>query len=305
MIKKIKTFAVLLTSALAFVLLLNNPAKVAALQVPPAPTDIPIVDQTGTLTQIQLSSLAEKIAQQRQKSSNEIAVLMIPSLEGDSLEDYSIRVARSWGIGTNNNNGVLLLISKDDRKLRIEVGYGLEGTLTDAKSSQIIRDIIAPEFKQGNYLRGISAGLTAINSTIENEYNPPPKKTDFLKDPNFWLYGSFMGFFGITWLGSILGRSKRWWAGGIVGALMGLLFGLLWGTIFSTIIVVLVLTILGLIFDKQVSKNYAQNKAKNKPPSWWAGGMYFGGGGSGSGGSGGFGGFSGGDFGGGGSSGGW
>jgi len=303
--KKLRTLTIALFTFASCIALMGGAAKVSALAVPPAPTDVPIIDTSNTLTEGQKKVLADSIASKRAQNSNEIAILMIPSLEGDSLEDYSIRVARAWGVGTkNNSNGVLLLIAKEDRKLRIEVGYGLEGALTDAKSNQIIRDIIAPELKQGNYFRGISAGLAAINYTIENEYFPPPKKTDFLKDPNFWLYGLFMAFFGVTWLGSILGRSKRWWTGGVIGGCMGVLIGLMWGFVFTGFIAILILTFLGLIFDKQVSKNYAENKAKNKSPSWWAGGMYLGGGGS-SGGGGGFGGFGGGGFGGGGSSGGW
>src|SRR5690348_10583022 len=86
-----------------------------ALDVPPAPTDIPVVDQTNTLTTNQKNSLAQQIASERQASGNQLAVLMIPSLNGDALEDYSIRVARAWGIGTKeHSNGVLLLIVKND-----------------------------------------------------------------------------------------------------------------------------------------------------------------------------------------------
>ncbi|NDA64850.1 MAG: GTP-binding protein, partial [Chitinophagia bacterium] len=143
------------------------------LDVPPVPTDIPIVDTTGTLTFEQKNSLAASIAESRAKTSNQIAILMIPSLENDSLEEYSIKVAREWGIGTKDkNNGVLIFIAKNDRKIRIEVGYGLEGALTDAKSSQIIRNVITPEFRQDKYFEGLSAGLQSIQLAIQNEFDP-------------------------------------------------------------------------------------------------------------------------------------
>ena len=98
-------------------------SSVSALDVPPAPTDIPIVDTTNTLTQEQKNTLADSIANVKKETSNQIAILMVPSLNNDSLEDYSIRVAREWAIGDKEkDNGVLLLIIKDDRKIRIEVG---------------------------------------------------------------------------------------------------------------------------------------------------------------------------------------
>lgn len=130
-----------------------------ALDPPPVPTDRPVVDQTGTLTAEQQAALASTIAAERAVSGNQIAILMIPTLDGDALEDYSLRVARTWGIGTKeNNNGVLLLVVKNDRVLRIEVGYGLEGALTDARSSQIIRNRITQSSKGAGNTRVLTPG---------------------------------------------------------------------------------------------------------------------------------------------------
>jgi uncharacterized protein len=278
-------------------------SPVSALDVPTVPTDIPIVDTTNTLTQEQKKTLADSIANVKKETSNQIAILMVPSLNNDSLEDYSIRVAREWAIGDKEkDNGVLLLIIKDDRKIRIEVGYGLEGALTDARSSQIIRNVITPDFRQEKYFEGISSGLNSIKLAIQNEYDPASEQGNSIKlNGDFWQFIFFVVFFGLIWLTSILARSKSWWAGGVVGGILGLIIGILWGFIITGAVAIVLLVALGLLLDRTVSANYLSSKSQNKSPSWWAGGGF--GGGSGSGG--GFGGFGGGSFGGGGSSGSW
>ena len=109
---------------------------------------------------------------ERDSTSNQIAVLIIPSLDGDVLEDYAIRVAHNeWKLGDKDkDNGVLLLIVLDERKIRIETGYGLEGVLTDALASRINRNEIAPRFKAGDYDGGVKAGVLAIMQSIKGEY---------------------------------------------------------------------------------------------------------------------------------------
>lgn len=124
---------------------------------------------------------------ERDSTSNQIAILIIPSLEGGSLEEYSLRVAEKWKLGkADKDNGALLLISIQDRQIRIEAGYGLEGTLTDAMSSRIIRNEIAPHFRNGDYEAGVEAGLTGIINAISGEYvndDPLPQKRDSKKFP--------------------------------------------------------------------------------------------------------------------------
>jgi len=108
-----------------------------------------------------------------QAESTQIVVLTIPSLEGDNLEAFSIRVAEKWRVGQKGrDNGAILLVSKADRKIRIEVGYGLEGALTDLVAGRIIRDRIAPEFKAGRFDQGITDGVTAIMEVVKGEYAP-------------------------------------------------------------------------------------------------------------------------------------
>src|SRR6185436_12536835 len=103
-------------------------------------------------------------------SGNQVVVAIFRSLEGDSLEDFSIRLAQAWRIGRKDlDNGVIFLVFLDDRKMRIEVGYGLEPTLTDAVSSSILRDVVAPRFREGK----IGAGLDAIEAAIKGTYRAP------------------------------------------------------------------------------------------------------------------------------------
>ena len=149
---------------------------VLALVVPDRPSGR-VTDRTGTLTRDQILRLEQKLAAFERETTNQIAVLLIPSLEGDSLEDYSIRLAEKWKIGQQGrNNGVILLIVKNDRKLRIEVGYGLEGALPDALAGTIIRNEISPRFREGQFYQGIDAGVNAVIAATKGEYKAGPKK---------------------------------------------------------------------------------------------------------------------------------
>lgn len=284
-------------------LLLCWPSAASALAVPPVPTNVPIVDQTNTLSAEQKAALATLIANERAASGNQIGVLMIPTLADAALEDYSIDVARGWGIGTKErNNGVLLLVVKNDRRIRIEVGYGLEGALTDIRSGQIIRDRIAPQFRQGRYYEGIRSGLEGITAAIHNERDPALKTAPAKKAPNIpWEFLLVAVFIIPSWIASMLARTKSWWAGGVLGGIIGLVITFFVGFLFFGLISLVVLILAGLLFDRSVSAHYQKRASQGLAPSWWAGGTHIGGGS----GSDGFGGFGGGSFGGGGASGDW
>jgi uncharacterized protein len=128
-------------------------------------------DEAKILAQQTVDELELMLQRHQDSTSNQIAVLIIPSLDGDNLEEYSLRVAEEWKLGTaTNDNGVLLLVVVNDRKVRIEVGSGLEGVLPDAITSRIIRNEIAPSFREHQYDRGIRAGLNAIIRAAANEY---------------------------------------------------------------------------------------------------------------------------------------
>ena len=145
---------------IALLIVLSRTSGAMALEIPKLQGRV--TDLAGILTADQVSSLDDKLKQFEETDSTQVAVLIIPSLEGESLEDYSIKVAQAWKLGQKNrDNGALLLIAMKDRQARIEVGYGLEGNLTDARSNQIIRNEIAPRFREGDYFGGIDAAVTA------------------------------------------------------------------------------------------------------------------------------------------------
>src|SRR3984893_7438583 len=142
----------------------------AALPIPPAP-DRRINDYAGALSAEDRARLEDKLRAREQGSRNQVVVAIFRSLEGESLEDYSIRLAQAWRIGQKGlDNGGIFLIFLDDRKTRIEVGYGLEGSLTDAVTSSILRDVVAPRFRSGQLADGIAAGLDAIDRAIAGTY---------------------------------------------------------------------------------------------------------------------------------------
>ncbi|MCB1179406.1 MAG: TPM domain-containing protein [Leptospiraceae bacterium] len=150
-----------------------------------------VVDEVGLLDSVEKENLEKKLKDHEFKTSNQVAVLIIPTLDGEILEQYSIKVAETWKLGQKGkDNGVLLLIVKNDRKLRIEVGYGLEGKLTDLLCSRIINNEIVPEFKKGKFTRGIENGIDAILSSIEGTYDPEERAKEKESAKN--LYFSFL-----------------------------------------------------------------------------------------------------------------
>lgn len=154
-------------------------------------------DFTGTLSQTELQSLNVKLKSFQDTTSNQIVVLMIPSLENYPIEMLAEETATKNKIGTKKfDNGILLLIAKDDKKLRIEVGYGLEGAVPDAIASSIIRNVITPRFKNDEYYLGINEGINAIIAAIGGEYKT--KDTD--DDSGGFPFFIFIIIFVVIWL---------------------------------------------------------------------------------------------------------
>jgi len=134
-------------------------------------------DLAGMMSPATRQALETQLAELNRSDSTQVAVLTVPSLDGDDLSSFSIRVTDAWKIGQKDaDNGVLLLVSKADRKIRIEVGYGLEGVLTDVLSGQIITNVIGPRFKAGDFDGGFVDGVAAISGAVRGEYTAAPTK---------------------------------------------------------------------------------------------------------------------------------
>jgi len=139
----------------------------------PAPPKL-VNDFTNTLTDHQKEDLEQKLVKYDDSTSNQIAIVIIPTLSDYPIEDVSLRILRDWGVGNKEkNNGIVLLIAKDDHKVRIEVGYGLEGAVPDITASQIIQSVIIPNFKEDNYYRGIDLATDDIIKAAAGEYKAP------------------------------------------------------------------------------------------------------------------------------------
>jgi uncharacterized protein len=220
-------------------------------------------------------------------TTNQIAIVTVPDMSGDYIENFAFRLYEKWGIGNKEkDNGVLFLISLNDRKVRIEVGYGLEPVLTDSKTKKILDTVVTPEFKNNNYEIGIEKGLDGIinvlNSEDTNEFSPQESNSRFnLKFILNVLYNIFpiifvFGLIFLQWIMAILARTKSWWLGGAIGGLLGGMLMFFGGLTVLLEIVTAAFVLLGLILDYFVSKNYKKHKIGNKsgPPEWWSGGTW-------------------------------
>ena len=173
-------------------------------------------DDAKVLSHETADLLESRLIAYKDSTSNEIAILIVTSLDGDVLEEYSLRVAEKWKLGDDQkDNGVLLLIAVDDHKMRIEVGYGLEGVLTDVLCNRIIRNEIAPAFRKDDYDGGVTAAIDAIIKGIGGEYTAEDKDEDALAELNWkekLLIGSFVfGILGIfTFIGLIAPGCAGW-----------------------------------------------------------------------------------------------
>jgi uncharacterized protein len=262
-------------------------------------------DDAGLLSSENKTYLEDKLTLLEKETTAEVVVVTINSLEGTTVEDYASKLFENWGIGKKGkDNGVLFLIAREDRKLRIEVGYGLEAIITDSRAGRIRDNDILPFFKKDEYGAGIIGGVNAIEVLVRNGTPPGPLEENPVKNALNGL-GPMTILIIITIIGSYLtgfmARSKNIWLGTIFGGIAGTVLGLAIGGLASLIILPLVSSGFGAGLDYFLSKTYRVNKSSGRSTSWnntWGG---FGGGSSG----GGFGGFGGGMSGGGGASGSW
>jgi uncharacterized protein len=167
----------------------------------------PVVDQTDTLHDGDIALMSVKLKDLEKRKGSQIAVLIVPTTEPETIEQYSIRVAEAWKIGRKKiDDGALLVVAKDDHHLRIEVGYGLEGSLTDVTVHRIIDEVITPKFKVGDFTGGISDGIDRMIKVIDGEKLPAPEPPHWQQQNSFKGSGPFNLFalFGIVVLGGLL-----------------------------------------------------------------------------------------------------
>jgi uncharacterized protein len=185
----------------------------AELAVPPITGNV--LDQTATLTVDQQRELTQTLQLFEQKKGSQIAILMVPSTEGEAIEQYALRVVEKWQPGRAKvDDGVLILVAKQDRAVRIEVGYGLEGALNDATAKRIIAEMIAPHFRQNDFFGGLAAGVNQVMQVIEGEPLPPPVNQSRGTESPLQKY------FPLILLGALL-----------VGAGLQSVLGRLWGSL--------------------------------------------------------------------------
>ena len=279
--------------SLLFVVLLLFSEQALSLEV--VPLKARVTDTAHMFSKETVAQAEALLAQFEASDSTQIAVLTIASLEGEVLEEYSIQVVDAWKVGQKGlDNGVLLLITRDDRRLRIEVGYGLEGRLTDLTAGKIITQIIVPHFKQGDFDGGLLAGLEAIMHSVQGEFSAADVKQVQGEevDPAGLV---LLMIFAFAFIGKVFHGQKVMAAGA--------------GSITAPVLALVMLPQLGLLLLALIPIGALGGLVVSSVSvSGRGGGMYVGSGGGGFGGSsGGFGGFSGGGggFGGGGASGGW
>jgi len=281
-------------------------AALADVAVPPLTGRV--VDQTATLSSGDIAALTQTLKDLETRKGSQIAVLIVPTTEPETIEQYSIRVADAWKIGRKKiDDGALMVIAKNDRHLRIEVGYGLEGALTDVTTKRIIDEVITPKFKAGDFAGGVTAGVNRIIRVIDGEPLPAPEPPHWQSQRSFdptELFNPFLIipvllFGGVmrSMLGRLLGSVA---AGGLVTVIGWYLFG----SLLAAVLAGAIASIFVMFSDSITSP---QPVGRRGGGGGWSGGGYggsFSGSGSGSSDSGSFSG-GGGSFGGGGASGSW
>jgi uncharacterized protein len=271
-----------------------------------------VVDQTGTLSSDTIATLTQTLRGLELRKGSQVAVLIVPTTQPETIEQYSIRVAEAWKIGRKKvDDGALLVVAKDDRKLRIEVGYGIEGALTDVTSKRIIDEIITPKFRNGDFSGGISDGVEKIIGVIDGEPLPAPApRRQEREEPNSFLM-SFLNplnpfsIFAVLILGGAFRRLfGRLFGSVAAGGLIGVLAWFIAGSLIVSGIAA-VIAVLFTMFSDTITAPTPAGRGGRSSGSWsGGGGSWSGGSSSSSSDSGSFSG-GGGSFGGGGASGSW
>jgi uncharacterized protein len=206
----------LLTCWLLAWIALAAPARADDGLVPVPPLSAHVIDQVHLLQPQQRQALEGVLAEIEQRTGSQIGVLLMSSTAPEAIEQYSIRVADAWKLGRKGvDDGVILIVAKDNpkslRRLRIEAGRGVQGSLTDAQSKRILEDVIAPHFRQNDFYGGLAAGVTAITTLLEQEKLPPAKRSSGAAqtdDGGGWITLMVIGLFLVVFF-TVLLKSRR------------------------------------------------------------------------------------------------
>jgi uncharacterized protein len=277
----------------ALLLLLAFIVTGAFAEVPVPKLTARVIDQTGSLTASERAGLEAKLGAFEQKSGSQVAVLIVPSIGDETIEEFAGRVTDAWQLGRKGvDDGVLLVVAKQERKIRIQTGRGVQGTLTDALSRRIVSDIVAPRFRNGDFAGGLNDGVDAIMKAIQGEQLPLPdrKNARSAKVGTVSSFSDFLwiAFFLVPVVGMVLrGMFGRFFGATATSGLTGLAGWLVLGSLGFGVVAAL----LAFLFTLFVGSGLAGGMGRGG----WGGGLPggFGGGGFGGGGFGG-GGFSGG-----------
>ena len=260
----------------------------AAAQVAVPPLGARVTDLTGTLDAGQRNALEQTLAALEARKGAQVAVLIVPTTQPETVEQYAVRVEESWKLGRKRvDDGVLLVVAKNDRRMRIEVGYGLEGALNDATSRRIIDEDIAPLFRKGDFAGGIRAGVERIVKVIDGEPLPArgraPAAATGLLDHLDWLIPGFVALMLVQ--GVLRGVFGRLLGSGVSAGVAGVAIWMIFGSIAAALVLGAVAFFLGL-FGNMSSGRGGGWYSGGSSGGWSSGGGGFSGGGGSSGGGG-------------------
>ncbi|TXI21493.1 MAG: YgcG family protein [Nitrosomonas sp.] len=253
----------------------------AEIAIPPLKSRV--TDLTHTLSTQESSQLEQQLAQFEASNGSQIALLIVPSTQPETIEQYAIRVADAWKLGRKGiDDGVLLLVAKNDRAFRIEVGYGLEGILPDAVAKRIIEETIVPAFRQGQFFGGVQAGISQIIRVVQGESLPLPKP--MTPGLNVILENSIPILVVFLVLGKVLqAMFGRMFGASVTGAIAGSIVWLIFSSLAAAALIAIIVFVISL-FEDTGRGIYRGGRGGHWPGGGWGGGGFGGGGFSGGGG---------------------
>lgn len=244
----------------------------------------PVMDTTGTLTSEQKASLANKLRNFETKKGTQIAILLVATTQPEPIESYALRVAEQWKIGRKGvDDGILLILAKQDRKARIEVGYGLEGVITDAISKRIIQDIMAPHLRQDDYAAGLNAAADSFMKLIEGEPLPAVETSSQESDGKNEMLFAVMAI--VALISGAIGQRMHRMVGAVAAAgVAGALTWWFWGSVLFAVGLALVGFVIqllgGLALLGSLQGGSWNGGGQGRRGGWGGGGGRFGGGGA-------------------------